>query len=336
MPLKLVPPRAGKTPYWYIRGTYLGRYVDQSARTPERRVATRELQRIKAEIEEGKFARRGEATFLTAAVAYMEAGGEKRFVKPLLDHFKEHALSSIDQAAIDEAALALYPDATPATRNRQVYTVVSAILKQAGMDRKLKRPKGAGGKQRTEWLWPEQAFALFKAADEIDKEFGLFLRVLCYTGMRLSEALNLRWEDVRLGESFAYVPETKTGTPRPVFLPDAARQAIEGLGARPARRRVFRFTKSGRLYGLLRAALGRWETSGETYMAGVTFHTFRHTWATWMRRYGGLDTRGLIGTGAWKDAGSVRRYEHVVATEEAMRATRLPVEEPVDLDKDAQ
>ena len=29
----------------------------------------------------------------------------------------------------------------------------------------------------------------------------------------------------------------------------------------------------------------------------VNFHTFCHTYATWMRRYGGLDTKDLIDTG---------------------------------------
>jgi hypothetical protein len=33
----------------------------------------------------------------------------------------------------------------------------------------------------------------------------------------------------------------------------------------------------------------------------VTFRTFCHTCATWMRRYGGLDTKGLVGTGRWRD-----------------------------------
>ncbi|WP_260855660.1 site-specific integrase [Mesorhizobium amorphae] len=56
----------------------------------------------------------------------------------------------------------------------------------------------------------------------------------------------------------------------------------------------------------------------------ATFHTFCHTWATWMRRYAGLDTRGLVGTGRWRDEKSAARYEHVVASEESKRADLLP------------
>jgi hypothetical protein len=55
------------------------------------------------------------------------------------------------------------------------------------------------------------------------------------------------------------------------------------------------------------------------------FHLFRHTWATWMRRYGGLDTSGLLETGAWRDRSSAARYEHLDATEEAQKANLLPV-----------
>jgi hypothetical protein len=53
----------------------------------------------------------------------------------------------------------------------------------------------------------------------------------------------------------------------------------------------------------------------------VNFHTFGHTWGTWMRRYGGLEVRGLVGTGRWKNA----RYAHVVVSEESRRVEQLPV-----------
>ena len=43
-----------------------------------------------------------------------------------------------------------------------------------------------------------------------------------------------------------------------------------------------------------------------------------------MRRYGGADTRGLLGTGRWRDEKSARRYEHVVASEDSKRADLLP------------
>jgi|GEM_PF-3096156 integrase len=56
----------------------------------------------------------------------------------------------------------------------------------------------------------------------------------------------------------------------------------------------------------------------------VNFHTFCHTYATWMRRYGGLDTKDLIDTGRWKSEQSAARYAHAVTGEAASKAALLP------------
>lgn len=322
MPLKLIPPRPGKTPYWSVRGTYLGVYIDRSAKTGKRAIAQRQLKKWEGEIERGELAERGEPTFASAALGYMAAGGERLYVTPLLTFWGEKPLRLIDQAAIDAAALALYPHASPATRNRQLYTPVSAILKRAGVDHRLKRPKGSAGTPRTEWLWPEQAERLFEAAEQVDVEFAVFLHLLCHTGLRLGEALWLLVEDVRLVESFAFVRSTKNGEPRPIYL---NAQVVAMLAGHPrgmdrAGETVFRFRKCGRLYNLLRAA----KSAAGDDLSWVTFHSLRHTYATWMRRYGGADELGLLATGAWKDPKSVKRYVHVVVSEEARRADRLP------------
>lgn len=324
MPIKLIPPRAGKTPYWSGRGTYLGQYVDRSTKTADRRKAKRLLDKWQAEIERGEFARPGEPTFVNAAVEYMKTGGERTYVGRLLDYFgPDFLLSRMDQAAIDNAAFELYPKASPATRNRQVHTVISAILKRAKIDHRLQRPKGAAGLVKTDWLWPEQAFRLFNNSREIDPEFASLLVYLCYTGSRLSEALNLAVADVNLSESFAFVRDTKNGNPRPVFLPPVV---VAELASHPRGMdrsgTLFRFRKNGRLYTLL----SRTKKAAGSDLGFVNFHTFRHTWATWMRRYGGLDTAGLVGTGAWKDRKSAGRYEHVVVTEEATKAALLPTD----------
>lgn len=319
MPLKLVPPREGKSPNWTIRGTYLGQHVDRSAGTGKRAVALQALKKIEQDIERGEFSERGEATFASAALAYMQAGGERTYLPRLLEYFGETPLTKINQEALDKAAYALYPKASPATRNRQCYTPCSAILRRGGIRIDLSRPEGSQGKKATAWLWPEQAELLFEEAEKIDPEFAALLIVLTYTGMRLSEALKLEWQNVRLQDGFAYVPDTKNSEPRAVFLPPVAVAALGNIPASMAR--PFRFAKGGHLYSLLRVAAIR---AGVDLPVRSAFHIFRHTYGTWMRRYGGLDTRGLVGTGAWKDPKSAERYAHVVVTEEAMRAERLP------------
>jgi integrase len=321
MPLSLREPRPGKTPSYYIRGTYLGVRIDRTTGTADRATARKALARVKADIERGAFAPKQALSFAAAALSYIRAGGEALFMAPLNDHFGDTSLIDIDQAAIDAAAHTLYPNASPATRNRQVYTPLSAVLKHASYDFKLRRPKGAQGQTRVDWLWPEEANALFEAAGNVDAEFRLFLILLTYCGPRLSEALRIRIGDVRRDESFVFIGKTKNGEPRPVHLPPVVIAELEAFADRfdkPADT-LFRFRKNGALYHLMKETRAR-----ASLTKHVSFHTLRHTWATWMRRYGGLDTKGLVATGAWADQKSAARYEHVVVSEESQRADLLP------------
>src|SRR4051812_19071643 len=109
MPLKLIPPRQGKTPYWSVRGTYLGQYVDRSTKAIKRSVAKQVLEKWQRGIEQNEFVVAGEATFLSASVNYLKAGGQTRPIKKLIEFFGETPLRAIDQAAIEKAAAKLFP-----------------------------------------------------------------------------------------------------------------------------------------------------------------------------------------------------------------------------------
>ncbi|WP_316168920.1 MULTISPECIES: site-specific integrase [unclassified Bradyrhizobium] len=365
MPLKLKPPRKGKTPNYSIRGTYLGVHVDRTAGTADKAVAERLRKGIQKSIERGEYQKPAavepprEPTFADAALAYLKAGGAPNYIERIIKDQSAHSLrdrklAEIDQIAIDNAARSVYPEAPATTLNRQFYTPVSAILKHAGIERKIKRPKGWRGSKATSWLDPEPAFAVIREAFAIEPEFGLLCLTLLYTGMRLSDPLRARVRDLRLGMALLYIPDTKNGEPRPVHLPPILIEAFKaqpprqgrprkadgikladgqaGRGRasagvpwleRPADEKLFRFCKGGRLYDMLDLAMTR---------AGVSFpkrqgafHLFCHTYGTWMTHYGELDTYGLTRTGRWKDPDSADRYRHTIASPEARRADLLPV-----------
>ena len=341
MPLKLVSPRKGKSPNFTIRGSYLGIAVDKSSGTHKRSVARTVLFGIERAIERGEYPPRqastddGERTFLTAAVAYMEAGRSRRHVAKLIKHFGSTPLADIGQAAVDAAAIELFPRATPGTRNAGVYTPVCAILRHAGEKITLKRPKGAKGRIVTDWLREEDARAIIQAAEQFDAEFALLLRFLLYTGLRLGEALALRWADLNLETSTAWIRRQKDGIASDVRLrADLCMRLAERREIEP-HRRVFRFHQGGNLkHKLTRAKLGAlgqpcparrevgWHQPPNR-LVWVNFHTFRHTWATWMRR-AGTDVQGLVATGNWRDIRSAARYTHVVPREEWERVNDLP------------
>ncbi len=344
MALYLRAPRKSKTPNFEIRGTHLRVRVEQSSGTPQRSLAMRELHKIERAIEAGAYpapapvARPDEPTFLSAALAYMEAGGSRRYVAGLIRHFGETPLPEIDQAAIDAAASELHPHVTAGTRNCYVYTPVSAILHHALGDKApiVRRPKGAKGKVKTDFMWPDDAFAIIRAADTIDAEFGLYLRLLIYTGIRKGEGLGLLSENIQVAERAAWISKSKNDDPRMLRLREDILAPLEAHLAAGTRARLFRFHDGGHFkHFLLRAKLAvcglpcpkrrptGWRPP-KYRLAFVTFHTFRHTWATWMRRYAGMDLQGLTATKNWKDPRSAARYAHVVAREEWDRVEKLP------------
>jgi integrase len=136
----------------------------------------------------------------------------------------------------------------------------------------------------------------------------------------------LKVDNVDLSEKCLSARNTKIGTAMPVFLPPVL---VTGLANHPRGfdrngQKLFKFVKCGRLYALLAKTKKR----AGSDVGFLTFHAFRHTYATWMRRYAGADDATLIATGRWSDPASVKRYTHVVVSEESRRAIRLPVENP--------
>ena len=130
MPLRLV--RRPKSPHWIIRGTVRQFRVEESSGTDDRRVAEEIRAKREAQIlAESVYGRRATATFAEAALSYLEAGGDKRFLEPVLKHFGTTPLAKIDQDAIDQGARKLYPSVSASTRDRQFYTPTSAVLKHA-------------------------------------------------------------------------------------------------------------------------------------------------------------------------------------------------------------
>ena len=338
MPLKIIEPRNSKTKNLYIRGSYLGVQVDKSSGTDRRSVALTILKRLEGEIERGEYPPRDKAnekTFLDAALAYLEAGRKPRYVAALIKYFGEAPLSEINQDAIDKAAATMYPDASPPTRTSYVYTPISAILHHAGIKMAIRRPKGFQGRTITDWLTPEDAAGIILCADKLDQEFGALLTYLLYTGARIGAALDLRREDIQIDKREAWARNQKGQPHMQIKLhPDLAGRLKVLLGDHD-RHRMFRWHYGAQLiYLLLRSKLGYlgiacpqrrpigWREP-DNRLSWVTFHSFRHTWATWMR-HAGVDIQGLVATGNWRSAKAAARYAHAAPRQEWGRVDKLP------------
>jgi integrase len=271
------------------------------------------------------FGRKGTATFLEAAVNYMEAGGERKYLKRLLEVIAATPLAQISQDTIDRTAKLLYPNAAPATLNRQVYTPISAVLKFSALrglceHRPIQRPSQSRGRVR--WITPAEAERLIAASAPHLRPLVIFL---LYTGARTSEALYLDWRQVDLGRAQVHFDKTKNGDARGVPLHPRVIDALNGLGWRD--QQVFR-RPDGRAYALKSEGGGQIKTAfrGACRRAGIlnfSPHDCRHTWATW-HYAANRDLPGLMVLGGWKSEKMVLRNVHVNVGHLAHSIAALP------------
>jgi len=311
MSLKL-KRRPGR-PNWYMHGTVRGITVRESTRVTDQKAAAairarREWQIIQRSV----FGAEATATFVGAAVSYLEAGRERTYLKPIIARIGSMPLAKIDQAMIEKTARMLYPNASPSTLNRQAFTPIVAVLHHAAK-RKLcakpvvERPKQPNGVVR--WITFEEAERLIAACSPHLRPLVLFL---LGTGARMSEALYLDWRNVNLELGQVTFPETKNGEARSVPLHARVVNALRGL--RHKQGRAFR-RPDGLPYAEKDDGGGQIKTAfnGACRRAGITNfspHKCRHTWATW-HYAANRDLIALMKLGGWKSERMVLRYAHV-------------------------
>lgn len=305
---------------WYIRGTVAGCRIYESTGLSDKRAA--EIKRARREAEIVERSASGTAatlTFASAAAAYMDAGGEARYLCPILLHFgPRRRIGEIDNAAVNACATALYPNAAPATINRQVITPISAVVHFAAMDapsleRRFRRRAEPQGRVR--WLTPEEFELLLPSAEARLRRIALFL---VGTGCRVSEALALEVHQLHLASSEAWIAESKNQDPRMVTLPGRTRRALAAARL-PETGAVFRtpkglpyrtdVTHGGQIQSAFNAARDAAGLSDD-----VTPHVLRHTWATWF--YAATkDFGGLMDQGGWRKADMANRYRKLAPSD---------------------
>lgn len=157
------------------------------------------------------------------------------------------------------------------------------------IDRVPEIPRPPKGEHRTRFL-SEDEIARLLAACEASRNHWLapLVTLALTTGARRSELETLTWAQLDLEADYGLSPtmrleRTKSGRPRVVPLMADAVAALVALAPKPEQRegRVFRFTGSVRHafeLALTRAGVPR----GTDPSSRVSFHTLRHTAASWL------------------------------------------------------
>ena len=323
MPLKIT--KRNGSPYWQITGSLAGERVRESTGTTDRHQA--EL--IRLDIERTILTKRkrvGDYLLADAILAYLDKGGDDRFLSAINEHLGRTKLTAIDQELIDRTAREIYgtykhgkkiKSYSKATLVRQFYTPLAAVLHYAAdlgwmPYIRIKKPKAA--RPPPKWAnekWFKQFFA------HAHQDIAAVVTFLAGTGCRISEVLLADWGDTNLDEGWTYVRTTKNGEPRMVYLPPFVIKAMRPYEA-----------DSGRIFSMyasrfsVNQAIERvCEKAKIEYLS--THKVGSHTYATNLSLYAGMDAKALTETGRWKDPKSTHFYTHFVTREVAKKADTL-------------
>lgn len=280
MPLKTY---LRKTGIYHIRGTFEGKRVDQSAGTKRREIAEQVIKGIEKDILAAKLhGEHHDMTFAAAANHYLDAGGDGRFLRPLLQVIGMRLVSKVGQKDFDEVAKLAYPEASPATINRQVYTPGGAVIRFAA-DQEWRPAVGRIRRRKVKtkprpWLKIWQAARVLRYAGKYRPLITLGLE----SGCRISELLSLRWEHVELAEGRLHLWENKSDAYRIAYFGARSRKELSAL--EPKAGHVF-LTRTGKPYKVAEGSgstmQGAFRRISERSGVHITPHVLRHTAATW-------------------------------------------------------
>lgn len=225
----------GKVPYRTPAGQTAWKPVERgtgASTLAEARVRAKQIEREYHERLNLPLAETTESvTFAEASIAYMKAGGERRYLVPILEGIGNVALVEVSQDIVQTLAEKLKPGCAVSTINRQIFTPVLAVLNfAAGLKMcpppVLVRPKGHDKSPPLEI--PDEAW--FRA---VLPRLSPSKRaaVLCITlhGMRISEALERKPSELDMKRGELSVPDSKTGVPFVVPLAEPVLEAIRAI-----------------------------------------------------------------------------------------------------------
>jgi integrase len=163
---------------------------------------------------------------------------------------------------------------------------------------------------RERFLSTDEAKRLLAAAAKSrNPQLASVVGLLLLTGMRVSELLSTRWENVKPDRRSLYIPTSKTGRSRYVPLAQAAVDIIERLPH--AEGAVFLFPSPKDATKPLTTIKHGWQTARDTAdLPGLRIHDLRHSAASFMVN-SGVDLFAVGKVLGHANVASSARYSHL-------------------------
>lgn len=165
---------------------------------------------------------------------------------------------------------------------------------------------------RNRFLSDDELVTLLAKADSLYPVMRAAIVVSLATGIRQGELLRLEWRDVNFAQRSLTIRETKTDTPRAVFLPDVAAAALKELKKGAVVGRAVFLDDAGQPF--TQPALNhRWEKiRAAANLEDFRWHDLRHSCASYLAQHGAslLEIGQVLGH---KSPATTARYAHLVA-----------------------
>ena len=157
---------------------------------------------------------------------------------------------------------------------------------------------------RKRYLDKEQ---ITKFIDACSPHLKPIVLVALHTGMRKSEILELKWNEVDLTQGIIYILQPKSGERREVWLNEVAKKALGGLKRHPRSPYVF-YNKNGKAYYNVRKSFDA--ALKKCGIIDFRFHDLRHTFASQLAM-AGVDFITLKELLGHKTIEMTQRYAHL-------------------------
>lgn len=198
----------------------------------------------------------------------------------------------------------------PSTVNRTLCAVRSILRRSAGewklLDTCPKVPMFRIEKVDPRWITREQAHTLLGKFPLHTR--GMMLFALA-TGLRRSNVTHMEWSRIDMTRRTAYVPGSEAKGKKPITVPlnsDAIAVLEQWKGEHE--RYVFCFRQRA---PITQVATKMWRrVVKESGLEGVTFHTMRHSWASWQVQ-AETPLKMLQELGGWATLEMPLRYAHL-------------------------
>ncbi len=169
--------------------------------------------------------------------------------------------------------------------------------------------------KREKFLSKEQTDLLLTKLHTISPQTSNIAALSLFSGMRLGEIFNLKWKDINIEFGIITILDTKNAETRSAFITEPIEQLLKKLTAGKPEEYVFQSTKGTQIKCLSKTFSRiikklRFNEGITDRRQKVTFHTLRHTYASWAAM-AGVPIYQLSKALGHKTMAMTERYAHL-------------------------